>query len=89
MNLDFDGSTDALPLVGAVTSAVAVLPLWVVVTAEPIEPTTPCYETARGLLTAAAAAVVLVAVLADRIDERAMVPCRAASSLRSSRSHGR
>ena len=26
MNLDFDGPADALPLVGAVTSAVAVLP---------------------------------------------------------------
>ena len=88
MNLDFDGSTGALPLVGAVTSAVAVLPPWVVVAAEPVEPTTPCYETARGLLTAAAAAVVLVAALADRINERAMVPCRAASSSRSSRSHG-
>ena len=73
MNLDFDGSTGALPLVGAVTSAVAVLPPWVVVAAEPVEPTTPCYETARGLLTAAAAAVVLVAALADRIDERATV----------------
>ena len=73
MNLDFDGPTDALPLIGAVTSAVAVLPPRAVVAAEPVEPTTPCYETAHGLPTAAAAAVVLVAALADRIDERATV----------------
>ena len=38
--------------------------------AEPVEPATPCYETAHGLPTAAAAAVVVVAALADRIDER-------------------
>ena len=74
MNLDFDGPTDALPLIGAMTSAVAVLPPWVVVIAEPVEPTAPGHETAYSLLTAAAAAaVVLVAALADRIDERATV----------------
>ena len=39
----------------------------------PVEPTTPGNETAHGLLTAAAAAVVLVAALANRIDERATV----------------
>ena len=73
MNLDSDGPMDALPLVGAVTSTVAVLPPWVVVAAEPVEPTTPGHETAYSLLTAAAAAVVLVAALTDRIDERATV----------------
>ena len=73
MNLDFNGPTDALPLVGAVTSAVAVLPPWVGATAGPVEPTTPGYETARSLPTAAAAAVVFVAALADRVEERATV----------------
>ena len=41
--------------------------------AGPAEPTALCYETAHGLLTAAAAAVVLVAALADRVEERATV----------------
>ena len=68
MNLDFDGPTDALPLVGAATFAVAVLPPWVVVAAEPVEPTTPCYETAHGLPTAAAAAVgICVAVVGSLV----------------------
>ena len=68
MNLDSDGSTGALPLVGAVTSAVAVLPPWVVVVAEPIEPTTSCYETAHGLPTTAAAAVgICVAVVGSLV----------------------
>ena len=40
----------------------------------PVEPTTPGHETTYNLLTAAAAAaVVLVATLADRVEERATV----------------